>query len=91
MTLERIILALGIKYLMSLISFLKPYQHYAMAFAVLESIDLVDFWLNGNTLWFEYKGYPITFNVIKFLVFILVIIYDYALDFLTSDPTGDVP
>lgn len=90
-TLERILLALFIRYLMSMIDFLKPYRHYAMAFAVLEGIDLIDFWLNGNTLWFEYQGYPITFNVIKFLVFILVIIYDYALDYLTDDPTRDVP
>lgn len=63
---------------------------YATLFCVLEIGDAIDFWLTANGDWWTFHGYPTTFNVLKFLVFILVIIYDYAWDFLTSDPTGNV-
>lgn len=70
---------------------IKQARMYATLFCVLELGDIADFWITANGDWFEYQGYPITYNVIKVLVFILVIIYEYAWDFLTSDPTGDVP
>lgn len=74
-TLERIILALFIRYLMSFVTFIRPFRYFATAFAILEAIDLIDFWITGNTLWFEYYGWPVTYNIIKFLVFTLLMIY----------------
>jgi hypothetical protein len=86
-----ILLASLVMYLMTKIPSIAQFKHYALLFVVLEAVDLLDFWLTNNDLWFEFTGYPVTFNVLKVLVFILVIIYDYALDYLTSPPTGDVP
>jgi hypothetical protein len=69
----------------------KDFKTVAVVFLILQTIELIDFVLTYNMAWFEYRGYPITYNVIKVLVFILVLIYEYAWDYFTSDPTGDVP
>lgn len=76
-TLERIILALFIRYLMSLNEVLKPFRHFATAFAILETIDLIDFWITGNTLWFLFHGWPVTFNIIKLAIFVILLTYEF--------------
>lgn len=90
-TILYILLAVLIMWLMSKIQAISEYKHYALVFIVLELGDLIDFWITNNEFWFEFRGHPITYNVIKVLVFILVLLYEYVLDILTSDPTGDVP
>jgi hypothetical protein len=73
----RIILALGVRKLMLLVDFLKPFSYFATAFVILESIDLVDFWLTRNSLWFEFRGYPITFNVLKIFIFTVLFGHEF--------------
>lgn len=48
---------------------------YAGTFIILEIIDAFDFWVTANGNWCIIQGWPITFNVIKFLVFVLVITF----------------
>jgi hypothetical protein len=90
-TILYILLAVLIMRLMAKIPAISEFKHFALVFIVLEFGDLLDFWITDNDLWFEFRGWPITYNVIKVLVFILVLIYEYAWDYFTSDPTGDVP
>jgi hypothetical protein len=90
-SLAYIALASFAMHLVSKIPTLSPYRHFVLIFIVLESIDLVDFFFSKSGLWFEYRGYPITYNIVKVLIFILVIIYEYAWDYITSYPTGDEP
>lgn len=45
-------------------------------YAGLEFLDCMDFLVTGNSSWFMFNSWPITFNVIKILVFILAIEYD---------------
>jgi len=84
-TLERIFLALFIRHLMSVIDNIKCFKEYATAFIILESIDLIDFWMTGNTLWFLYHEVPITFNVIKVAIFMIAIIANETNRSITSN------
>ena len=63
-----------VKRLMSLIHGLDHAKQYVLLFIILESIDLIDFWVTNNDLWFLYREVPITFNVIKVAIFMIVII-----------------
>lgn len=63
---------------------LTPYKHIALAFVVVESIDLIDFYVTKNDLWFEFRGYPITYNVIKVFIFTLLLGYDFIRNTSTS-------
>lgn len=76
-TLTYIFLGLVVRHLMSLIERTKPYKHFATAFVILETIDFIDFWVTGNSLWFEYREYPITYNVVK--VFIFTVLFGHEL------------
>lgn len=55
---------------------LTTYKHIALAFVVVESIDLIDFYITKNDLWFTFYGWPITYNVIKVFVFTLFFCYE---------------
>lgn len=46
---------------------------YAGTFMILEFLDGIDFWVTGNGTWATIDGWPITFNVIKVSLFVLVI------------------
>ncbi len=46
-------------------------------FVILTGMDLVDFWMTGNTEWFVYRKIPITFNIVKVFVFLLLIYYEF--------------
>lgn len=63
-------------------------KHYATAFIIVESIDFIDFWITNNSLWFEFQGWPITFNIIKVVVFVLFLltmaVYELSRDTSTS-------
>ena len=50
----------------------------------LEFFDALDFWITANGDWFYIKGYPITFNVVKVLLFILAIGYEYSRNIITG-------
>lgn len=63
-------------------------KHYATAFIIVESIDLIDFWITDNSLWFEFSGWPITFNIIKVVIFVLFLltmaVYELSRDVAAS-------
>lgn len=51
-----------------------PYAKlYAGTYIILELLDAFDFWITANSTWFEIGEWPVTFNVIKFALFVLVI------------------
>lgn len=72
-TLSYIFLALAVRRLMYSIESLDQYKHFATSFSILEGIDFIDFWITGNSLWFEFRGYPITYNVIKVFIFTVLL------------------
>lgn len=57
---------------------------FAIAFCILEVMDCLDFWITANGPWFPVGKWPITFNVIKVVIFMLVLInyvaYRYSTD-----------
>lgn len=55
-----------------------------LLFLILQIIDLVDFMLTYNMTWFLYHGHPITFNIIKVLVFGLALSYEFIKRFAAS-------
>lgn len=62
------------------------YKFSLLVFLLIQVADIVDFCLTYGSAWFEMLGHPITFNVIKILVFILAIEYE----FLRYHTTGTV-
>lgn len=44
------------------------------AFLIIQIVDLLDFILTYSEPWFEVNGWPITFNVLKVAIFMLIII-----------------
>lgn len=72
---------------MVILFFEAPHLRFIVAFyAGLEFLDCVDFLISGNSAWFIFNGWPVTFNVIKILVFILAIEYE----FLRYHTTGSI-
>lgn len=49
-------------------------RKYAIFYTVLEGVDLLDYFLTGNTMWFEIWGWPITYNAVKISLFVLFVI-----------------
>jgi hypothetical protein len=47
------------------------------AFLIVELIDLLDFRLTGNTTWFFYSGWPVTFNILKVIIFVITLITEH--------------
>lgn len=58
---------------------------YSMAFIILEFCDAVDFMVTANGDWAVINTWPVTFNVIKIALFTLVVLYDPARSYITSD------
>jgi hypothetical protein len=56
---------------------------YTTLFLALQIIELIDFILTYNMVWFYYKELPITFNVIKVLVFGSLLAYECIRNFFT--------
>lgn len=83
-TSERIILALITWRLMLRIDSIKDFAHYAAVFAMVEGLDLIDFWATGNTMWFQFREYPVTFNAVKILIYLFYLTYEYARSLATS-------
>jgi hypothetical protein len=54
-----------------------PYKHIALAFVIIESIDLIDFYMTKSGPWFEFHGWPVTYNLIKLTIFVLFLIYEF--------------
>lgn len=48
----------------------------ALIYVVVEWGDLGDFIVTGNTVWFHSGELPVTYNVIKVLIFVLVICHE---------------
>lgn len=71
-----------------LVSESTEHKTITIVFLILQIGELIDFVLTYNMTWFTAYGYPATYNVVKFFVFILVITYEYACDLLTRPPTG---
>lgn len=69
--------------LASLIWFRPEVNHFLKSFILLEFLDMVDFAVTGNTTWFRYQELPITFNVIKVLVFGSLLAYECIRNFFT--------
>jgi hypothetical protein len=63
---------------------LTPFRHVALAYIVIESIDLIDFFVTKNGPWFDFYGWPITYNIIKVMVFVIFLTYEYARNLITS-------
>jgi hypothetical protein len=59
------------------------YKIYTTLFLALQIIELIDFILTYNMVWFYYKKLPITFNVIKVLVFGSLLAYECIRNFFT--------
>lgn len=57
-----------------------PYKHITLAFVVVESIDLIDFYATKNGPWFEYHHWPVTYNLIKLVIFALFLIYEFSVN-----------
>lgn len=57
---------------------LTPYKHIALAFIIVESIDLIDFYVTKNGAWFVFYGWPITYNIIKLVIFVLFLTYEFV-------------
>lgn len=53
-------------------------KQYALLFILVHILDLIDFVFTGNTEWFTYHKLPVTFNVIKVLVFGLSLAYEFV-------------
>jgi len=60
-------------------------KQYVLLFIILESIDLIDFWITNNDMWFQYRAWPITFNVIKVAIFMIAIIANETNRSITSN------
>lgn len=56
---------------------LTPYKHIALAFVIIESVDLIDFFVTKNGPWFEFHGWPVTYNVVKLSIFVLFLTYEF--------------
>jgi hypothetical protein len=65
-----------IYWLLGKIPSLQHIKPLVFAFIIIEAMDFVDFWLTDNTAWFYFHGWPITFNIIKVFVFMLVLTYE---------------
>lgn len=72
-----IALAFGIKWY-------TKYKSVATSFIIVESIDLFDFFLTKNDVWFKYYDWPITYNIIKVVIFVFLMltmaVYDLSRD-----------
>lgn len=65
-------------------SFVHVTRPYSMAFCMFEILDIGDFFATANGSWFFFMGLPVTFNVIKVVVFVLLIIWNYAASRISS-------
>jgi hypothetical protein len=64
------------------------YKHVATSFIIVEAIDLMDFFLTKNGIWFTYQEWPITYNIIKVVIFVFLMltmaVYELSRDTSTS-------
>lgn len=59
---------------------LTPHKHIALAFVIIESVDLIDFFITKNGPWFEFQGWPITYNIIKLVIFTVFLTYEFTIN-----------
>lgn len=64
------------------------HKHVATSFIVVESIDLMDFFLTKNGVWFTYHHWPITYNIIKVVIFVFLML-TMAVYELSRDTSAD--
>jgi hypothetical protein len=81
---NQIAFALLIHYLVAFIPRFYIAHPFTLAFIVIESLDFLDFWATGNTKWFDFHEWPITFNVVKVFIFVAVSAYEYLGHHITS-------
>lgn len=61
------------------------YRTALLVFLLIQIADLIDFCLTYGFVWFTISGYPIGFNLIKIVIFMLAIAYEYRRD---AESTG---
>lgn len=53
------------------------YKVALLCFLLIHIVGLIDFGLAYGLPWFDFRGYPIGFNLIKICIFMLAIGYEY--------------
>ena len=61
------------------------YPKSTFVFFLLQIGELIDFLLTYNTTWFEVRGWPVTFNVLKVFVFLLAVSYEFLCNFFAAE------
>lgn len=59
-------------------------RFYASVYCYLQFIDTLDFWATANGLWVDIGGWPITFNIIRVLIFVMLLTYGIIRTIITS-------
>lgn len=55
----------------------KEYRGAIWCFFILIVVDLVDYLMTYNSVWFHLSGFPVSMNVVKCVGFGLVILYEW--------------